>query len=326
MNRRRCLLLALASVASMSGAANAQPAPARIVLVSSGTPPAPPATAAAFHAALLAAGLAEGKDYTFEILWAEGRYDRFPALVDTALKRKPAIVMVDTIASARAAQQATKTVPVLMTSVNDPVGNGLVASLQRPGGNVTGLGTMNDDRIGKLVELIREANPKARRIAVLINPLNASNRTIFQILERSAGRLGIATDSFEASAPDQLDDALAAIAKSRPDALVTGFDSALGAQRAHIVEFALARNIPVASTTAAFAPAGALITYGVTDANWSSVKLADYVRKILSGTPPGELPVQLPTNFELVVNTRSAKAMGLKLPQSLLVRADRLIE
>jgi len=325
MNRRDAVL-ALLTLGVGSTIVNAQPGPARLAFIGSGAADAGATILAALRDGLRENGLAEGKDYVLDPFWADGHYDRFPALLEAALGRKPAIILVATIASARAAQQATKTIPIVMMGLNDPVGSGVVASLARPGGNTTGMATMNEDRAAKLVEFVREAMPKAKRIAVLINPQNPSNRPIFQSLQRAALSAGMAADVFEASTPERIGDAFTALSKTRPDALVAGFDSMLGEHRAQIVSFGIARKIPVFSTTGIYADAGALVSFGVSTKHPISKQSAVYVKKLLAGARPADLPVEQPTNFELVINLKTAKVLGLKIPSSFLNRADRVIE
>jgi len=325
MNRRDALL-ALLALGIGPGLVNAQTGPARLAFIGSGAAEGGAAILAALRDGLRENGLTDGKDYVLDLFWADGHYDRFPTLLEAALGRKPAIILVATIASARAAQQATKTIPIVMMGLNDPVGSGVVASLARPGGNTTGIATMNDDRAAKLVEFVREAMPKAKRLAVLINPLNPSNRPIFQSLQRAAVSAGMAAAAFEANAPERIGDAFTALSKTRPDALVTGFDNMFADQRAQIISLGIARKIPVVSTNSAYADAGALITFGVSTKTPISKQSAVYVKKILAGAKPADLPVEQPTNFELAVNLKTAKVLGLKIPPSFLLRADRVIE
>ena len=325
MNRRDALL-ALLALGIAPGPVTAQPGPARVAFIGSGAAEGSAANLAALRDGLRENGLTDGKDYVLDLFWADGRYDRFPTLLAAALGRKPAIILVTTIASARAAQQATKTIPIVMMGLNDPVGSGLVASLARPGGNTTGIASMNDDRAAKLVEFVREAMPNAKRLAVLINPLNPSNHPIFQYLQRAAVSAGMAAAAFEANAPERIGDAFIALSKTRPDALVSGFDSMLFDQRAQIISLGIARKIPVVSTSNAYADAGALIAYGVSTKTPISKQSAVYVKKILAGAKPADLPVEQPTNFELVINLKTAKMLGLKIPPSFLLRADQVIE
>ncbi|MBI3376523.1 MAG: ABC transporter substrate-binding protein [Betaproteobacteria bacterium] len=324
MNRRDTVL-ALLAFSAAPGAVNAQPAPARLALIGEAAALDSADYLALLRDGLRENGLAESKDYILDPFWADGKYERFPALLAAALERKPSIILVQTIAAVRAAQQATKTIPIVFIGTNDPVGSGLVASLARPSGNTTGMATMNDDRAAKLVELVREALPKAKRIAVLINPLNPSNRPIFQAMRSAAVSLGMSAEAFEADSPERIGSAFMALSKMRPDALLTGFDAMLGTQRAQIVSLGLAHKVPVAATNSAYANAGALICFGALRGAILG-RVGFYVKRILAGAKPADLPVEQPTQFELVVNLKSAKTLGLAIPRAFLLRADRVIE
>ena len=324
MNKRETVV-ALLALCVAPRLVNAQARPAHLAWVLEGATRKRSAAAEAFVESLRENGLVEGKDYVFDLFWTEGKYERLPALLEAVVKRNPSILLVGTIASVRAAQQATTSIPILMMGTNDPVGTGLVASLARPGGNTTGLASMFDDLAAKLVEFAREGLPKAKRLAVVINPLNPSNRPIFLSLQKAAIILGMTAEAFEADAPERIGDALGAAAKTRPDVFVSGFDGMLIDQRVQIVALGLGHKIPVVSQSSAFGEAGALMTYGAPTSAFFG-RAAVYVKKLLSGAKPAELPIEQPTTFELVVNLKTARKLGLNIPQSLLVRADRVIE
>ncbi len=336
MNRRRKLLIAIGADTLVSGLAGE---------LASGTPAhaqgnAPPArigiivpTSAAANANRLAAfkqgmrenGLIEGQHYVLDVVSADGHYERFPALAQELLQRNPAVLMSSTIAAVRAAQQATRTVPIVMTTVTDPVGTGLVASLARPGGNTTGLSNQTEDTSAKFVEFVREALPRAKHIALLTNPGNASLQKSGEQVRVAALQFGIETRAFEAATPVALDAAFAGIAKERPDALVVLSDAMLNAEPQRISAFALKNRIAAFGTDAPFAEAGSLLSYGPSRLDMVR-RSATYVKKILAGAKPADLPVEQPTVIELVINLKTAKALGIKMPQSLLVRAERVIE
>jgi len=324
MNRREAVF-ALLALGVAPRLVYAQTRPALLAWVLEGATRKRTAVGDAFIESMREIGLVEGRDYVLDLFWADGKYERLPALLDAVLKRNPSIILVGTIASVRAAQQATKTVPIVMMGTNDPVGSGLVASLARPGGNTTGLASMFDDVAAKLVEFSREGLPKAKRLAVLINPLNPSNRPIFLSLQKAAVSLGMTAEAIEADAPERIAGAFTATSRTRPDVLITGFDAMLIDQRAQIISLGLARKIPVVSQSSAFGDAGALITYGTPTSAFFG-RAAVYVKKLLSGAKPAELPVEQPTTFELAINMKTAKALGIKIPQTMVVRADRLIE
>ena len=320
---RRAFLLAMGALL-VAPIADAQQ-PARLAWIGSGTATGSAGSFTAFREGMTENGLVEGKDYFLDVLWADGEYERFPAMLQEALARKPAIILVQTIASVRAAQQATKTTPIVFVNTNDPVGSGLVASLARPGGMTTGMATLNDARAAKLVEFAHEFLPKAKHIAVLINPLNPSNRPIFETIRKAATSFGMSATAIEANSPKQIDDALRALLAKRPDALIVGADAILGDQRSRIAQFGLKYKIPVLAGTPSSADAGALLGFGV-PAHATFGRAAFYVKRILSGTKPADLPVEQPTKIELVVNLKTAKTLGLKTPQLILQRTDRVIE
>ena len=279
----------------------------------------------AFKEGMRENGLLEGTNFVIEQRYGEGRYDRFRALTDDLLKHDPAVIMVVTIASVRAAQQATKTVPIVFVSTNDPVGSGLVASLARPGGNTTGVSNQNEDLVPKYLELLRETLPRTARIAVLINPANPSNSRMFEQVRDSASGFGIASHVVEASSPEGLDIAFSAIAQYRPDALLVVPDSLFSDQRDRLAAFALRNRIPSFTFQSEMVASGSLISYG-TQRRDLYRRAATYVKKILAGAKPGDLPVEQPMKFELVINLKTAKALDLTIPQSLLLRADEVIQ
>ena len=279
----------------------------------------------AFKQGMRENGLSEGRHFVVEQRFGEGRYERFPMLVDELLKHDPAVIMVVTIASVQAAQKATRTVPIVFVSTNDPVGSGLVDSLARPGGNTTGLSNQNEDLVPKYLELLRETLPRALRIAVLSNPGNRSNPKMSERVRDLAAGFGIATRVFEATSPEGLDAALSTMAEYRPDAMLMIPDSLFFDQRDRVGAFALKNRIPTFTQQSEMVVSGSLMSYG-TQRRELYRRAADYVRKILAGAKPADLPVEQPTKFEMVVNLKTAKALGIKIPGSILLRADRAIE
>ena len=301
-------------------------APARIALIWPGRADEAALYLSEFRRGMHENGLTEGKEFVLDQRFAEGRYERFPALVDEMLKRDPAIIMVVTIASVQAAQRATRTVPIVFVSTNDPVGSGLVDSLARPGGNSTGLSNQNEDLVPKYLQQLRETLPRASRIAVLSNPGNASNPKMAERVRELSAGLGIAARVFEASSLEAVDAALGAITQHRPDGLLVLPDAMLSARRDRISEIALRNRFPVFVASAAeIVATGMLMSYG-TRRSELYFRAANYVKKILGGARPGELPVEQPTRFELIINMRTARALGLTIPQALLLRADEVIE
>ncbi len=336
VNTRRKLLIAIGAGAFTAAlateitsglAAHAQGSapPARIGIILPTSAAVNAAQLAAFKQGMRDNGLIEGKHYVLDVVSADGHYERFPVLIKELLQHEPALIMASTTAAVRAAQLATRTLPIVMTGINDPVGNKLVASLARPGGNTTGLSNQGEDTTAKLVEFLREALPRAKRIALLINPDNPSNAKLGEQVRAAAVKAGIETLTFEAATPAALDAAFAAIARQRPEALVVVRDAMLLTEPQRISAFALKSHIAVFGPVAEFAQAGSLLSYGPSQLDMFR-RAAGFVKKILAGTKPGDLPVEQPTKFDLVINLKTAKALGIKIPQSLLIQAERVIE
>ena len=322
MNRvRRLLVLALALASTIARAQQA----ARIAWVGSRAERDMAVELAAFKQGMRENGLVEGRDYVMDTRWAEGRYERFPAMVDDLLSRKPAVMMVNTIASVRVAQQATKTVPLVMMSTNDPVGVGLIASLARPGGNTTGTTNLTDDTIPKLLEFLHLLLPKATRVAVLLNPGNSSHAKFLGELRAAAGPHGIALQAIELKSVDEVDAVFGALARQQLEALIELPDAMLGSLRSRIAALTLQQRLPRITADADRVETGALLSYGPSRPEIYR-RSASYVKKILDGAKPGELPVEQPTLLELVINLKTANALGIAIPRSLRLRADRVIE
>ena len=300
-------------------------APPRIAWIWPGSESGELPRSSAFKQGMRENGLVQGQDYILDERYADGNYERFPAITDELLARKPAILMVNTIASVRVAQQATRTVPIVFVATNDPLGSGLIASYARPGGNTTGLSTQNEDVVTKHLQLLRELLPHARRIAVLINPGNPSGPKLFAHLRTSALGLGIDAVAVEVATPQVLDAALGKVAQLRPEALLGVPDAMLASERDRIAAFAIKSRIPSFSTARENAASGALITYGFVQREQFR-RAAIYVKRILAGAKPADLPVEQPNKFELVINLKTARALGITIPQELLLRADEVIQ
>ena len=267
----------------------------------------------------------EGRDYVLEVQYAEGHYERFPAMIAAALARDSALIIVVTIASVRAAQSATTSVPIVFVATNDPLGSGLVASLARPGGNTTGISNQAEDVIVKYVEMLREAVPNVRRLAVLQNPDNPSNRRMFDRVRAAAQTLGMSATAYEASTPEDIVPALQTMALQRPDALLVNSDAMIFQYRERIAAFALEHGTPTIGTSPETAYAGFLLAYGA-DRPEMYRRAASYVVKILNGAHPGDLPVEQPTRFKLAINLKTARSLGVTIAPLLLLRADEVIQ
>jgi len=299
--------------------------PARIAWLGAGSEAGSAEFVSAFKQGLKDNGLTEGRDYILDAVYAESHYERFDALVRELLRRDPAVIMVVTVASVRAAQKATKTVPIVMMSTNDPVKTGLVGSLARPGGNTTGLGTMASDVAEKYVQLLKEIRPDARRLAVLVNPGNPSNAAIFRRIQAVAKTHDIAAQEVRLTGSDDMNTVFATMVRGRPDALALASDLSFLDRRAQICGLALKHQIPIFAHAPDFAEAGCLAGFG-TSRRELYRHSARYVKKILDGAKPSELPVELPMRFGLAVNLRTAKALGVQFPYQTQLRADKVIE
>ena len=279
----------------------------------------------AFRQALRELGYMEGQSIAFELKWADGHYDRLSALGAELVRSKVDVIVAVGGAAAQAAQQATRTIPIVMVAVNDPMGSGLVSSLAHPGGNVTGTSLMAPDLVGKQFEVLKEMVPKISRVALLKNPGNPASASQSREAEAAARSLGMRLQILEARGPEDIDRAFAAMTRERVSALVVLTDAVFTNQRRQIAELATERRLPAVYGHMEHAEAGGLLAFS---ANLFDLerRAAIYVGKILKGAKPGDLPVEQPTKLELVVNLRAAKAIGLAIPPLLLQRADRVIE
>lgn len=270
-------------------------------------------------------GYIEGRNSQVEYRWAGGRYERFPALIAELIALKVDVIVTAGTPAALAVKKATTSIPLVMVAVGDPVGTGLAASLSRPGGNATGLSSIAPDMEGKRLEMLRELLPKLSHIAVLWNPTNLFHVGSSKQARDAAQVMRIKLQFFAARSTEELADAFAAIVKDRPQALVVFADRVFLHNRARIMDFALENHLPTAVTHQELVDRGGLMSFG---ANYPDMhrRAAMYVDKILKGAKPGDLPIEQPTKFELVINLRTAKALGLKIPASLMLRADRVIE
>ncbi len=274
---------------------------------------------------LTEAGYLEGRNLVIEARFASGRQELLPELVADVIRQKVDVLVVVSTSTALAAKRATSTVPIVFASVFDPVASGIVPSLARPGGNITGTAIgVGGDFGGKWVELLKEAVPGMTRAAVLWNSANQSSVQSAESIRAAARVSGVKLELFDAGNAASLDKALGAIAASRAEGLIIAPDPLFNASRAKVVRFAASRRLPAVYFFRSFADAGGLMAYGANNAD-SIRAAAKYVDKILKGAKPADLPVDQPTHFELVINLRTAKTLGLKLPQSLLVRAEHLI-
>jgi putative ABC transport system substrate-binding protein len=279
----------------------------------------------AFRQGLRELGYVDGQNIAIESRWAEGKADRLPGLAADLVRRKVDVIVAQSGAATQAAQQATRTIPIVMSLSNDAVGSGLVASLARPGGNVTGLTIMAPDLAGKQFQLLKEVVPKVSRVALLTNPANPASARFVREAEAAARALGVGLQTLETRNPQEIDSAFAAMTRERAGALLVLPDGIFLSQRRHIAELATKRRLPSVYGVGEYAEAGGLMAYGASHIDLVR-RAATYVDKILKGAKPGDLPVAQPTKFDLVINLRTAKAIGLTIPPSLLQRADQIID
>ena len=271
-------------------------------------------------------GLVQGQDYFLDVRWAGSDASRFSPLAAELLAGHPGAVVVSTNLAAIAVQKLSSTVPIVGTGLNAPVATGLVASLARPGGNITGVATMADDVLIKLFEFMRELLPRERRIAVMKNPTNPSNPLMLDQLMAHAAKNGLVIDAVSVGAPADLDSAFAEISRRPPGALLVLTDNSLFALADRIVTRALAQRVPTfGNFSYPFARAGALVAYS-RDPREAFQGVARLLKKLLAGAAPGELPFEQPTKFNLFVNLKTAKALGIEVPPTLLATADEVIE
>jgi putative ABC transport system substrate-binding protein len=280
----------------------------------------------AFRQGLGGLGWVEGQNVVIEYRSAEGRYDRLPDLAADLVRLKVDVIAAVGTAATAAAKNATRTIPIVMMLVGDPAGLGFIASLARPGGNVTGLTfSVGMETAGKGLELLKEAVPKVRRVAVLSNPANPSQPLLLKNVKAAARSLGVQLQLLEARGPDEFDNAFAAMAKERVGALFVASEAMLNLHRVRLADLALRNKLPSMHGFREDAEAGALMSYGPSiDAMFRHAALL--VDRIFKGANPSEMPVEQPTKFELVINLKTAKALGLTIPPSLLLRADQVIE
>ena len=324
MMRLGVLALALGLVA-LSPSAEAQQAGKipRIGVISAG-PVAPRAHQwGAFRQGLRELGYVEGRNIVVEMRAPEVEGGSHDALAADLVRLNVDIIVAATAPAILAAKRATSTIPIVMTTIPDAVALGVVASLARPGGNVTGLSMLQADLSGKRLELVREIVPDASRVALLLNP--SSPNPELQPTEAAARALGMQLIRLEARPGEALDRIFRAGIKGRVDALVVIADRLFYGLRSQIAELALRHRLPSVTNFATFADAGGLLTYGPSDTE-NYRRAATYVDRILRGANPSDLPVEQPTRFELLINMKTAKALGIKIPQSILARADRVIE
>jgi putative ABC transport system substrate-binding protein len=304
----------------------AQPAPHiwRIAFLGAESPATSRHFLDAFRQGLRDLGYVEGQNITIEARWAEGRNERFPNLVAELVRLKVNIILAVSTPAAMAAKQGTHTIPIVFMA-GDPFGSGLVGSLAQPGGNMTGLSlVVGEEFAGKWLEMLREPIPNASPVAILWNPANPANVAYLKTLQVSAQRLGVTLEPQGVQDPGQFESAFAAMADARAQALIVFTDPLTVRYRGQIVELAAEGRLPAMYGFREFVDAGGLMAYG-SNVPFMCRRAAVYVDKILKGAKPGDLPVEQPSKFELVINLKTAEALGLTIPPTLLFQADEII-
>jgi len=318
------LLVCLASFAVVDTTGAQQPAsPRRIgVLLTASSPEEK--SPQAFRQGLLDAGYAEGRDVVIEWRSANGNYDRLPQLAAELIQSKVDVLVVESTPAARVAKDATSSIPIVMAIVSDPVASGLVASLPRPGGNVTGLSSMGIDISAKRLELLKEAIPRLTRVGVVQNPDTPFHARVTEELKAAAPRMSIALSFVAVRTPGEIGPGVSAAGRAHAQALYIIPDALFLKKRTMLFQQASKARLPVMYGEKQWAEAGGLMSYG---ANYADLfrRSAGYVDKILKGARPADLPIEQPTKFELVVNLLTAKALGITIPESILLRADEVI-
>lgn len=321
---RRQFLFGLAAGIVAAPAAVAQQ-PAKIPRIGFLTVAEPALSLDPFRVGLRRHGYVEDRNIALEVRSAMGRPEQLDELASDLVRRNVDIIVAGGSDSIRAAQRATKTIPIVMTQTSDAIGSGFVSSLARPGGNITGLSSLTGEIGAKRLQLVKDVVPGARRVAILSNPANPSHAPGIQVLEHAARSLALELHLVVARVPQDLRGAFSAMAKAHAHALVVLPDNMLFNQRTEILQHAARAKLPAIWWRREFVEAGGLISYG-TDNPAMYRQAAAYVDRILKGAKPADLPVEQPSKFEVFVNLRTARVLGLQIPQSLLVLADKVIQ
>ena len=322
MATRRQVLTAAAAVLIAPAALRAQAKPAKIGFL--GVSRAYEKQSRSFLVGLQERGWVEGKSYVMEYRWADGNFDSLAQLAVELVRANVDVLVTHSTPGCLAARKATSTIPIVMSSVTDPLSTGLVTNMARPGGNITGVTNLDAGLAPKRLGLLKELVPKLSRVVILRNPKNPSSEAQLKETQSAAQVLGITFELVAARTPRELPVALSALGKMKPEALVTMADPLFIAEQKQIAAFALAERLPTLFARNENVEAGGLLSYGPT-VDDQFHQAAAYVDRILKGAKPGSLPVEQPTRFKLVINLRTAQALGLNVPPSVIAQADQLI-
>ena len=319
------VVLALGVLAPRAAEAQQPPRIPRIGVLAAGVPATYVSRYEAFRRGLREFGYVEGQNIAIEYRYGEGKYERLPALAAELVRLNVDVIVASSSPETDAAKRATTSIPIVFASHGDPVGTGHVASLAKPGGNLTGSSFMTPDLSPKRLELLKEAFPGTTRVAVLWNAANPAKVRDWYAMQAAAPVLSVTLQPHAVRRADDLPSAFAAMTKQRPEALLTLDDPLMLSSRASIVAFAAKARLPTIYGHRQYSDAGGLMAYGPNVVE-NYRRAAYFVDKILKGAKPADLPVEQPTKFELVINLKTAKALGLTIPQSLLLRADQVIQ
>lgn len=325
VRRRQFLARSVALALLASARVDAQPRTYRMAYLAGSSAASSAPLWKALFARLEELGYREGRNLVVDRRFAEGSLDRLPALAGELVALKPDVAFASTTPPTLAALKATRTIPIVFAAVGDPLGTGIVKSLARPGTNATGISMQNAALQGKRLQMLKEVLPAAIRVAVLYNPLNAAELQFVTVLKDDATKLGLNLRGVEVASEAAFPQAFKSLETERPDALYVIDGAFMFMHRARIVEFANSRRLPAMFALSEFVDAGGLMSYSTSLVEQFRVA-ATYVARILKGAKPAELPVQQGSVFELVVNLKTAKTLGVKVPESIMLRADRVIE
>ena len=322
----RCFLI-ISAVVGVFPTAEAQPLKKlpRIGFLFSLSPSPNAARIEAFRQVLRKLGYVEGKNIVIEYRWADGRIERLPDLASELVRLKVDVIVSAGPTVTRAGKAATRTIPIVMAWDNDPVGNGFAASLARPGGNITGLSNLASEISGKQLELLKEMVPRLSRVSVLWTSNEPGTTQALRAAELAAGALRVQLQSLDVRDPKDIETAFGEVSKWHADALLVVSTRVFFSQRKHVVDLAAKHRLPAAYGQPEYVEAGGLMAYGPSFTDLYR-RAATYVDKILKGAKPADLPVEQPTTFDLVINLKTAKSLGLTIPKSILIRADEVIE
>jgi putative ABC transport system substrate-binding protein len=328
VTNRRKLLIALGGSALLAPFGSfAQQARKSVVVgvLRYGDQPSGQLYVAVFKQGLQELGYIEGRNLALELRYAEGKAERLAVLAEELVRLKVDVILTGDTPSTLAAQRATRAIPIVIGSATDPVGSGLVASLAHPGGNTTGFSNMTSDISPKRLEMLIALIPGLSRVAVLLDPKNPATRLELKSLEEANQRVGLKLLALKVETPEQIERAFAAMVKQRAQGVIVTSNSFFTQQRYQIAGLALKHRIPSLCGNSRFADAGLLVSYGE-DSTENYRRAATYVDKIVKGTKPADLPVEQPMTIELVINMKTARAIGIKVPKSILLHANRVIE